>query len=158
MWNDDGSLQRPAASYDIWQCHTDCMTLPDVIWCCNISIWRCRMSKWRCKATFWRQPGYLDAWLSARMIRVTPKNRPFSSWNFFGFDFKNFFQSISFANTWTFFPPEIFLFKVYISTKSHVIWSYFDVFALFRSPKDFWAPSMQSGMKFLDPKPLQKAS
>ena len=73
MWNDDGSL-RPAASYDIWECHTECMTLPDVIWRCHISIWRCkmskwhcRMSKWRCKATFWRQPGYLDAQLSARM-------------------------------------------------------------------------------------------
>ena len=67
MWNDHGSLQRPAASYDIWQCHTDCMTLPDVIWRCHISIWRCRMSKWHCKATFWRQPGYLNARLSARM-------------------------------------------------------------------------------------------
>ena len=73
MWNDDGSLQRPAVSYDIWQFHTDCMTLPDVIWRCHISIWRCRMSKWRCKATFWRQPGYLDARLSAHMTEPLEK-------------------------------------------------------------------------------------
>ena len=31
MWNDDGSLQRPAASYDIWQCHTDCMILISIL-------------------------------------------------------------------------------------------------------------------------------
>ena len=39
----------------------------NVKWRCHISIWHCRMSKWHCKATFWRQPGNLDARLSACM-------------------------------------------------------------------------------------------
>ena len=42
--------------YDTARCH---MTLPDVLWRCQMSIWRdrmsiwcCKMSKWRCKAKF----------------------------------------------------------------------------------------------------------
>ena len=42
--------------------------------------------------------------------------------------------------------------------KSHVIWTNFDVFALFLATLNFQAASRQSGMTFFDPKPLQIAS
>ena len=70
-------------------------------------------------------------------IRVTPKKRPFLRQNIFGFDLK-FSIWIDILGLYIiFFPPEFFWFKVTL---------------------DFQAPSRQSGMKMLEPKPLQIAS
>ena len=77
-------------------------------------------------------------------IRLTPKNRPFTSRNFLALISNFLFESTSLADIFKVFPNEM---------KCHVILTNLDVFALFLPPWTFRQPP-----GWVDPKFLQIAS